>query len=309
MKTSYHTKESIDRINTWRLAVPDDQYINELTGDLYVGTRERKLLLKTLGPNQLSNKQDKLVSGQNIKTINNQSVLGVGNISILTYADGVTITGTGSATNPFVANLLAWVLSVTDDDNGVVSIDNTDTENPVINFNGVNVSGDITGDGTVGSPLTVAFGTITGTGLFIFMTGGDQTTTSTTVAAITDLVTPTLETNSRYLVYGHLHVGCNNTGGVKLAIDVPASSSLYINLFGRSSSITGALTQVLVTDATVHGTAFNTFNNANGMVIINGEFTTDITADVANLMFASGTAGQISTIYQEGSWFFIKKIA
>jgi hypothetical protein len=49
------------------------------------------------------------------------------------------------------------VESVTDDGNGVVSVDNTDTTNPVIKFNGVNVDGiSITGNGTSGNPLVAA---------------------------------------------------------------------------------------------------------------------------------------------------------
>jgi hypothetical protein len=124
MKITYHTKESLDRINYHKLAIPDDQYINELTGDLYVGTRERRLLLKSLGPNQLANKQDKLISGTNIKTINGDSILGSGNLEVGTVesvtglntnntdplnpvvaisVDGVTITGNGTPGNPLVS--------------------------------------------------------------------------------------------------------------------------------------------------------------------------------------------------------------
>jgi hypothetical protein len=47
------------------------------------------------------------------------------------------------------------VASISDNGTGVVTVDNTDPENPVIDFNGVNVDGvTITGDGTTGSPLT-----------------------------------------------------------------------------------------------------------------------------------------------------------
>ena len=51
------------------------------------------------------------------------------------------------------------VQSVTDDGNGVVSVDNTDPANPIIKFYGVNVDGvTITGDGTSGNPLVATTG-------------------------------------------------------------------------------------------------------------------------------------------------------
>ena len=53
--------------------------------------------------------------------------------------------------NPRLKN---YVKTITDDGNGVVSIDNTDPSNPIVEFNGVNVDGvTITGDGTSGNPL------------------------------------------------------------------------------------------------------------------------------------------------------------
>lgn len=49
--------------------------------------------------------------------------------------------------------LTGYVQSVTDDGNGVVSVDNADTQNPIIEFNGVNIGAGLTGDGTSGAPL------------------------------------------------------------------------------------------------------------------------------------------------------------
>lgn len=72
--------------------------------------------------------------------------------------DGVTITGDGTIGNPLVSvSSPSGVQTVTDDGNGVVTIDNTDPINPVIQFNGVNVDGiTITGDGTFLNPLVSA---------------------------------------------------------------------------------------------------------------------------------------------------------
>lgn len=49
--------------------------------------------------------------------------------------------------------LTGYVQSVTDDGNGVVSVNNADTQNPIIEFNGVNIGAGLTGDGTSGAPL------------------------------------------------------------------------------------------------------------------------------------------------------------
>jgi hypothetical protein len=75
------------------------------------------------------------------------------------------------------------VNSVTDDGNGVVSVDNTDPSNPVIEFNGVNVDGiTMSGDGTSGNPLVATGGILKGT-----TSGTDTyTTTITGVTAYTD---------------------------------------------------------------------------------------------------------------------------
>ena len=72
--------------------------------------------------------------------------------------DGVTITGAGTPASPLVATPSSGgVTSVTDDGNGVVTVDNTVPTTPVIQFQGVNVDGvTITGDGTAGNPLVAA---------------------------------------------------------------------------------------------------------------------------------------------------------
>lgn len=71
------------------------------------------------------------------------------------------------------------VNSVTDDANGVVSVDNTDPSNPVIEFNGVNVDGiTMSGDGTSGNPLVATGGILKGT------TSGTDTYT-TTITGVT----------------------------------------------------------------------------------------------------------------------------
>ena len=74
--------------------------------------------------------------------------------------DGTTITGDGTPASPLIASIPpSGVQSVTDDGNGVVSVDNTDPVNPIVEFNGINVDPlTLSGDGTIGSPLTVIGG-------------------------------------------------------------------------------------------------------------------------------------------------------
>jgi hypothetical protein len=73
--------------------------------DNYV-TDDEKIKLSNLsgtntGDQDLSGLQEKLVSGENIKTLNNQSLLGGGNIEITAIADDYTLTGEGTTASPF----------------------------------------------------------------------------------------------------------------------------------------------------------------------------------------------------------------
>ena len=85
------------------------------TGYIYDGTKWRDIAQIV----DLSTKQDTLVSGENIKTINNQSVLGSGNIEIssggtYTAGEGITISGSGeiSVDNPLPEHLYLYTYSI-----------------------------------------------------------------------------------------------------------------------------------------------------------------------------------------------------
>ena len=82
-------------------------------------------------------------------TNTNQTLLNLKNGTNMTIADdgmgGVTFSATGG------------VQGVTDNGTGVVSVDNTDPANPIVDFNGVNVDNStISGDGTSGNPLQIS---------------------------------------------------------------------------------------------------------------------------------------------------------
>jgi hypothetical protein len=256
-QTKIYTLSEIQRINDSRVAISGHRYTDTF-GNVWVGTDYRRLQILsgstavwgnisgTLSDQSdlwltLQSKQDLLVSGTNIKTINGNSLLGSGNISIVggvqsvtglntdntdplnpvveISVDGVTITGDGTPGNPLISvSGGGSVNSVTDDGNGVVTVDNTDPVNPVIEFNGVNVDGTtVTGDGTSGNPLVATGGILKGTA-----SGTDTfTTTITGVAAYTD--------GDAYLI----RFTNGNTTGCTLNINSLGAKTLYRNNDGQ----------------------------------------------------------------------------
>lgn len=141
----------------------------------------------------------------------------------------------------------------------------------------------------------------------LFLTAGDQTTTSNTAANITALVTPTLTINKRYRIEGIIRVGCNNTGGIKIQITVPTGATLNVNYFGFTSGATAFTQGNIITSATLSA-ALNTVNSGNGSYKIDGEIQMSSTAGTVQFGFASGTNTQTSTIYQLGTMLTIKQI-
>jgi hypothetical protein len=133
------------------------------------------------------------------------------------------------------------VESVTDDGNGVVSVDNTDPANPVIEFDGVNTdSVTIIGDGTSANPLKlapVAFGQISKMDTATIpvvtqnvyqslgLTGTLDTISTGIVLGTTDTFAVkniTGETKT-FLIYGSVDMGVSIPGdtimGIKLALN------------------------------------------------------------------------------------------
>lgn len=137
----------------------------------------------------------------------------------------------------------------------------------------------------------------------VVMTNGNQTNSSNPVALadITDLVTSTLLANTRYYFWGAITVGCDNTGGVLFAINLPAGASMQYNLITRTSSATNVLVQFVTAINTANATAFCTQNIAQVPVAVSGEFSIGATAGVAQFRFRNNTAAQTATIYQIGT--------
>jgi len=144
--------------------------------------------------------------------------------------------------------------------------------------------------------------------LVLVLTNGNQTTTSASAQAINDLISSTLETNQRYLIYGVIFVGCDNTGGVKIALDIPNGATFQLSFSTRTSSTTSPLIQGISTDATLNLTPFCTQAVQSVPVFLSGEVRLSSTAGTIQFMFAAGTGGQTATILQLGSFIILQKV-
>lgn len=159
-----------------------------------------------------SNKQDTLVSGTNIKTVNSQSLLGSGNISIsgATLADGDygDITVGGSGTTMTIDNLAVTNAKINDVDGSKVTQSAsyrlvTDTEkatwngkqnaltNPVTGTGTTNELTYWSGSGTVGTLATATYPSLTELSYVKGLTSSVQTQLNGKQATLTNPVTGT----------------------------------------------------------------------------------------------------------------------
>ena len=157
-------QSEINRLHSYRLAIPGKTYTND-KGDEYIGTDDRRLKAITSGATVIQTVQvPSTVPSGGIKSLidDGNLVVDVDNTDPLNpiikfngvFVDGVTVTGDGTSGNPLTAVIPSGVLTVTDDGNTVIVVDNTDPVNPVIQFAGIYVDGvTVTGDGTSGNPL------------------------------------------------------------------------------------------------------------------------------------------------------------
>jgi hypothetical protein len=148
------TSSEISRIHNNRIARHNFKYYGP-EGTVYIGLADGRL-------RRISDGTTTIVSGGGIQSVTglNTDTADPANPVIQISVDGVTITGAGTPVSPLVATASAGgVTSVTDDGNGVVTVDNTIPTAPVVQFQGVNVDGvTITGDGTSGNPLVASGG-------------------------------------------------------------------------------------------------------------------------------------------------------
>ena len=141
----------------------------------------------------------------------------------------------------------------------------------------------------------------------MFLTTGNQTTTSDVAANITDLVSPTLTANKRYKISGIIKIACNGGGGVKIQIALPTGATMFVDLTGSAGSGYTVAKTFLNASATL-SSSLCWFNGLNGSILVNGEIQLSATAGVIQFGFAGGINTQTTTVYQLGTQLTLTQI-
>lgn len=129
----------------------------------------------------------------------------------------------------------------------------------------------------------------------------DVTTTIATETVVTDLTFP-VAINTTYVIRGRVSVGCNNTGGVSLGTKFPTGSTLVGNGVGRAANNTSLVNVGFSTSGVLSTVYLNTVSSQAGFAFIDIVLTTGSTSGNFDLIFASGTAGQTSTLIAAGTY-------
>lgn len=219
---------------------------------------------------------------------------------------------------------------------GVVTIVNLSTDGPVYTSGGTGqlnseaqlglarggTNADLSGTGgtsqvlkqtSVGGAVTVGQLALTDISDYqrLIITGGSNiTTTQATAQNITGIVTATLSANSRYTFSGYLFISCSGGGGVKFDVTLGGVAGMTIQAeYLGTTSGGSAFSSLLLLDGTLN-TAVNTLGGSTiRKVFMCGEVVVGANTGTCQFRFASGTAGQTSTIYQQGSYIEFIKIA
>jgi len=267
-----------------------------------------------------STKQATLVSGTNIKTVNSNSLLGSGNVSVgtVTSVSGTgttaglslsgTVTGSGSIT---LGGTLSTPVNTINDSTTVGQSLVTLTNPSAIRYIRINANNTVAAidAATLADELyaqTINF----------FSPTSDTTTTTTTATNITGLsnLTPFPVNNKWYVIKLVLGVGCNNTGGLKFAFTWTGGSISNFggNLIGWSNLNSGQFMQkTAFTSGTLTptATALNTANNSVGSIVVDAKIFVTTAPTAFSVQFASGTAGQTSTIYNDTTFLQVQRVS
>ncbi len=121
------------------------------------------------------------------------------------------------------------------------------------------------------------------------------TTTSTTLADVTGL-SIAVDANKEYDVRVYLKTACDNTGGIGVSFNGPASSTVAGDWNGNRI-LTTSNSYAQGTYGTIYsGSAFNAYAGDGAMTFI-GHISTGATAGTLTVRLKSVTAGQTSTVY------------
>lgn len=124
----------------------------------------------------------------------------------------------------------------------------------------------------------------------------DQTTTLATAVSATGLVVP-IAASEVLAVEFNLQIGCNNTGGVKIAVTIPSGATMRLVARGMGATAAAVNSAVITASGTLTTAVFNNANLATGWIEIRGVVANGANAGNVQLQFASATAGQTSTIF------------
>ncbi len=160
-------------------------------------------------------------------------------------------------------------------------------------LNGTAVSND---SNVTGSTVKDALNTIQAEldiNTLVALSGSNITTTSATLVDLTGLVTPTLPANSAWYFEIFLATTCTGAGGIRFGFTTPSGASGFLYVEGISTGVTGF--QSTVTTGTITSVGV-TRVNGSAQARLFGRISIDATAGAVQIQFASGTAGQTSTI-------------
>jgi hypothetical protein len=124
----------------------------------------------------------------------------------------------------------------------------------------------------------------------------DVTISTNVNADVTGMSFP-IGASETWSVEFHLQIGCNNTGGVNFAMQIPASASHRTVVVGMGGTSTAVASTVLT--STVSSSNLNTVNSANGWARLTAVIVNSTTAGTVQLRFKSGTDTQTSTVFAD----------
>jgi hypothetical protein len=134
----------------------------------------------------------------------------------------------------------------------------------------------------------------------------DVTSNITTETVVSDF-NYAVSANTTYIIRGRLAIGCSGTGGVNLGTKFPAGATINGNALGRRSSSSDFGSAGFSTSGTLSG-SLNSVNSQGGFAFVEIILNVGANAGDFQLIFASVTSGQISTIIANGSYLEYVKL-
>jgi hypothetical protein len=134
---------------------------------------------------------------------------------------------------------------------------------------------------------------------------GSPSTTSNLASDVTGM-TATLEANSKYYIFGTI-VQETGSGGIKFAMSLPSGALGALGGSGLGTSFTSINYSAFNQSGALNPTAWQR-TAAGYNCTFTGWITTGANAGTFQLRFASGTNGQTTTIYNEGTFLKIEKL-